>query len=689
MLDRRDEKATIDRLVGGVRDGMSGALVLRGEAGIGKTTLLEYAAACAADLQVSRVVGVEAEMELGFAALHQLVLPFLPGLEQLPPPQRDALACALGLACGNAPDGFLVALAALTLLGNAAAERPVLCAVDDVQWLDQASAAVLAFVARRLVTGGIGMLFAIRDPAERRVALDGVPELTLPGLPDREARELLASVSGVPVNPRVGERIVAETRGNPLALVELGADLPGDVLSGRAPLPEPLPIGRRVEEALRRRVRDVSAEVQTLLLLAAAEPSGDPALLWRACVEFGLDPEVADAPGIDRLLRFTPRIEFRHPMIRSAVYHGATGVARQRAHRALAAASSDGDRDRRAWHLAAAAIGPDEDVAAELERSAVRARDRGGWSAAAACLRRAAALTPDEGRRTMRRLHAAQAELVAGGPAAAAELLEQVTPALSDPGARAEAMRLQAWTRFQLGEHTAILPLLLEAVELTRPLDAARARQILLEAWAAVPYVGEAGWRELARASRDTPRPPHVPECAGDMLLDGFASLDGDPPAGADLLRRAIAVLLESGGADEENPGWLSLGCLAAYVLWDEEAMRLLCARGVRSARAGGALAVLLTRLSFQALSQLMSGQLATADATLAEKRALAAETEDAGRLDCRGALRVAMLARRGRPEEARELAVTVLEAAQEHGEAGLVTMVRGALALLELSLGD
>jgi hypothetical protein len=665
VLDRQREKAAIDRLLGGVRGGVSGALVLRGEAGIGKTTLLEYVAVRAADLEVSRVVGVEAEMELGFAALHQLVLPFVPGVDELPSPQRDALACALGLAAGSAPDGFLVGLAVLTLLGNAAAERPVLCVIDDVQWLDQASAGVLAFVGRRLVVGGIGMVFAVRDPAERRVALDGLPELMLAGLPDREAGELLASVSGGPVNPRVGERIVAETRGNPLALVELGADLPRDVLSGVTPLPEPLPIGRRVEEAVRRRVRGLSAEARTLLLVAAAEPLGDPAVLWRACAAVGLEPEVADTPGIERLLRFTPRIEFRHPLIRSAVYHGATGVARQRAHRALAAASSEEDGDRRAWHLAAAAVGPDEDVAAELERCAARARDRGGWSAAAACLRRAAALTPDEGRRTTRRLHAAEAELVAGGPAGAAELLEQVTPALRDPGARAEAMRLQAWTRFQLGERAVVLPRLLEAAEAIRAFDAGRARQILLEAWAVVPYVGEAGWRELARVSRGTPRPPHAPECAGDMLLDGFALLDGDPRAGADLLRRAIVVVLENDGVDEENPGWLSLGCLAAYVLWDEEALRLLCARGVRSARAGGALGVLLTRLSFQALSQQVSGRLAEADATLGEKLALAAETGDAGRLDCHGALRVASLARRGRPEQARELALSAVEAAQ------------------------
>ncbi|MBV8218202.1 MAG: helix-turn-helix transcriptional regulator [Solirubrobacterales bacterium] len=444
-----------------------------------------------------------------------------------------------------------------------------------------------------------------------------------------------------------------------------------------------------MEEAVSRRVRVLPADVQTLLLLAAADPSGDPALLWRACAALGLEPEVADSPGIDRLLMFTPRVEFRHPLIRSAVYHGATGVSRQRAHRTLAAVSSDGDGDRRALHLAAAAVGPDEDVAAELERSAARARDRGGWSAAAACLRRAAALTPDEGRRTLRRLHAARAGLVAGEPAGAAELLDQVTPALGDVGTRAEAMRLQAWTRFQLGEHTTILALLIDAARAIKTTDLGRARQILLEAWGVVPYIGKTGLRDLARVTLETPRSKEAPESTGDMLLDGFALLDTDYPAGADLLRRAIAALQENGAAGDEDLQWLSLGCLAAYALWDHGAMQDLCARGVRSARTEGALSAVLTRLSYQALSQQLCGQLAPAHATLDEERAISAATGDAGRFDCRGGIRAAILARQGRAEEARDMAATAIKEARERGEGGVATLVRSALALLDLSLGD
>jgi len=559
-----------------------------------------------------------------------------------------------------------------------------------VQWLDQASAAVLTFVARRLFADRIGMLFAVREPAERPVPLDGLPELSLAGLPDREARELLASASGVPVDPRVCDRIVAQTRGNPLALVELGRELTREELSGASPLPEPLPIGRRLEEGVRRRVSAFPDDLQTLLLLAAAEPSGDPALLWRACTALGLDPEVADVPGVDRLLTFTPRIEFRHPLIRSAVYHGASGISRQRAHAALAAASDpDRDSDRRAWHLAAAAVGPDEDVAAELERSADRARDRGGWAAAAASLRRAAALTPDAERRAIRRLHAAHAELVAGAPAVAAELLEQVAPSLADLGQRAEAMRLQAWSRFQLGERNAIPALLLDAAEEIKPIHLGRARQILLEAWEAALYTDKAGVHEIARASRGTPRPADRPESPGDMLLDGFALLDTNYKAGADLLRRAIAVLQQSDAADDEDMRWMSLACLAAYLLWDDGAMQILSARAARSARARGALSVLLTRLGYQVLTQQLCGQLANADATLSERRAISTATGNVGGFGCAGLLCLAVQARRGHAEEARELAAAATRKAQEQGHAGVVAFARSAVALLELSLGD
>jgi len=690
VLDRHHEKAALDGLLRTVRAGLSGALVLRGELGIGKTALLDYAVASAPDMQLARVVGVESEMELGFAALHQLVLPFVPALDRLPTPQRDALACAFGLVSGNAPDGFLVGLATLTLLANAASERPVLCVIDDAQWLDQASAAVLAFVARRLFADRIGMLFAVREPVESQVPLDGLSELTLGGLPDREARELLSCASGVPVDARVAEQIVSQTGGNPLALLELGGELTAEELSGASPLPEPLPAGRRLEELVQRRVRTLPTDLQTLLLLAAAEPSGEPPLLWRACHLLGLGPEAGDLPGADRLLTLTPRIAFRHPLIRSAVYHGATALSRQRAHRALATASDpECDADRRAWHLAAAAVGPDEDVAAELERSADRARDRGGWSAAAASLRRAAVLTPDQGRRAVRCLNAAHAELVAGAPAVAGQLLEQAAPLLSDPRQRAEAVRLQAWVRFQLGESATIPALLLEAAQAIEPFDLGRARQILLEAWDAALCAGGAAMREVARVARETPRPAHAPESPGDLLLDGFAMLDADYPAGMDLLRRAITLLEEDDTADDEDLRWMSLACLAAYALWDEEAMQMLCARAVGSARARGALSALLTRLSYQALSQQLCGQLTASEATLSEGRAISAATGNVGGFGCAAFLEVASLARRGRAGQARDVGAATMQQAQERGQAGAVTFVRNALAVLELGLGD
>lgn len=692
VLDRQQEKAALDRLLCSIREGFSGALVLRGDSGIGKTTLLDYAVASAADMRIARVVGIESEMELGFAALHQLVLPLMPALDRLPEPQRDALARAFGLVAGTAPGGFLVGLATLTLLANAASEQPLLCVIDDAQWLDQASAAVLSFVARRLFADRLGMLFAVCEPAEPHVSFDGLTELTLAGLPDREAREVLSRASGVPVSPLVAERITAQTEGNPLALLELAGVLTPDELSGASHLPDPLPVGHRLEEWVLRRVRTLPGELQTILLLAAAEPSREPALLWRACEEIGLGAAARDLPGADRLLKLAPHVEFRHPVIRSAVYHGASIRARRRAHMALATASDpEDDADRRAWHLAAASAGPDDVVAAELERTADRARDRGGWPAAAASLRRAAALTFDEESRAVRCLNAARAELIAGAPAVARELVEQAAPSLRDPRQRAEAIRLGAWVRFQLGERAAIPTVLLGAARAIKPFDPGRARRVLLEAWEAALYVGEtpgqAGVRAIARAARETPRPAHQSVSPGDLLLDGFAMLDTDYPAGVDLLRQATAALAEDDADDD--PGLISLGCLAAFATWDEQAMHVLCTRAVNGARARGALSVLLTRLGYQALSHQVRGQLGAAEATLAEGRGISAAIGNVGGFDCAGALELASLARRGHAGQAREMAAATMQEAQKRGQAGTVAFARAALAVLELSLGD
>ena len=424
LLDRASETAALEAVLAAVRDGLSGVLVLRGDAGIGKTELLEWAAGQALDMQLARVAGIQAEMGMGFAGLHQLLVPFLSGLDGLPGPQRQALRTAFGLVDGPPSDRFLVGLAALTLLTDAAASRPVLCLVDDAQWLDQVSVEVLGFVARRLYADRVGVLFTVREGEDRAAALARLPELTLGGLPEQVASELLAASAPAPVDGQVCRQIVAGVAGNPLALVEAAGELTPEELSGTKPLDWPLRFGGRLEELYLARVRALPADTQTLLLVAAADPGGDPALVAKAAEQLGVGPDAGETAGMGRLVSWQPQVRFRHPLIRSAAYYAASVGARRRAHQALAVVTDpDADPDRRAWHLAEAAPGPDEQVAAELERSAGRAQARGGLAAAAAFLERAATLTPDPGRRTERTLEAAQVNVQAGAFGKARDLL--------------------------------------------------------------------------------------------------------------------------------------------------------------------------------------------------------------------------------------------------------------------------
>ena len=397
----------LDRLIEAVRAGESRVLVVHGEPGVGKTALLEYSIESAAGLRVVRVAGVESEMELAFAALHQLCAPMLDKLAGLPDPQREALGVAFGLNTGAAPDRFLVGLAALSLLSAAAERQPLLCVVDDAQWLDRASAQALAFVARRLLAEPVAVVFAANEPSEE---LRGLPELPVGGLGEGDARELLGSVVGGPLDERVRDRIVAETRGNPLALLELPRGVPG--VPGLSELPG---LPGRIEESFRRRLEVLPAATRRLMLVAAAEPAGGPALVWRAAERLGIGAEAAWPAADAGLLTIGERVTFRHPLVRSAVYRAAPAPDRRAAHQALADATDpQADPDRRAWHRAQATLGPDEEVAAELERSAGRAQARGGPAAAAAFLERSAALTLDPARRAERALAAAQATYQAG-----------------------------------------------------------------------------------------------------------------------------------------------------------------------------------------------------------------------------------------------------------------------------------
>src|SRR5919108_4504197 len=445
LQGRGSECALLDDVIAALRAGKSRTLLIHGEAGIGKTSLLNYAVASAADMRVLRAAGVESEMELAFASLHQLCAPLLEAVEHLPPPQRGALEVAFGRTAGPAPDRFLVGLAVLTLLSGAAEERPLLCIVDDAQWLDEVSAKTLAFVARRLLAEPVGLLLAARPPAGD---LRGLPELQIIGLRDGDARALLRSSVMFRLDERIRDRIVAETGGNPLALLELPRGLSVQQLAGGFGLldapRQALPT--RLEESFQHRVEAIPAAARRLLLVAAAEPVGDPLLVWRAAERLGSGLSAATAEDTEGLLAIGERVAFLHPLVRSAVYRSASVRERRAVHLALAEVT-DGqvDADRRAWHVAVAAPGPSEEVASELERSAGRARARGGLAAAAAFLRRSVALTRDPARRVDRALAAAQASLVAGAFDAALELLAAAeTGALDElQRARVELLRGQ------------------------------------------------------------------------------------------------------------------------------------------------------------------------------------------------------------------------------------------------------
>jgi hypothetical protein len=504
---RHEELSHLERLVAGARQGRAGVLVLWGEAGIGKSTLLERLAGGAGEgVRVLRAVGVESEMELAFAAAHQLCAPLLEYADRLPPPQREALECAFGLVGGRAPDRFLVGLALLSLLAEAAEEQPLVCLLDDAQWLDQASAEALAFVARRLLAEPVALVFALREPGRARASLSDLPQLRLGPLPDEQARRLLARALPGPLEARVRERLVSEAQGNPLALLELGGGLSASERSGRARLPEPLPLGGRLGQSFLRWLAGLGGPVrELLLLLAASEPSDEPALLWRAAARLGLGAEAAAAAEAQGLVVLGPALRFRHPLIRSAIYAGASLPERRRAHQALADACDGAlDPDRRAWHRAAAALGPDEQVAQELERAAARARQRSGHAAQAALLERAAELSPDPARRAERALAAAGAELAGGRAQAAAGLLSAAAGGLAGAAGRARALRLSGAVERALGSESAPATLAAAARALA-PHDPAQSVRARLEALEAALWLGRPA--ELGEIASAPPAP--------------------------------------------------------------------------------------------------------------------------------------------------------------------------------------
>jgi DNA-binding CsgD family transcriptional regulator len=672
LRGRRREIGVLDELIAAVRAGESRVLVVRGEPGMGKTALMDHVVVHASDCRIERAVGVQSEMELAFAALHQLCAPMLDRLEQLPSPQRDALRTAFGVSAGPAPDLFLVGLAVLSLLSDVAEERPLICLVDDQQWLDRASAQALAFVARRLEAESVGLVFAAREQSE---LLAGLPEVVVEGLAEDDARALLDSVLTAPLDARVVDQLVTETRGNPLALLELLHGLTPVELAGGFGLPG-VSLSMTIEASFHRRLEALPADSRRLLQLAAADPVGDPSLVWRAADRLGIRPEAATPAAEDGLLEFGTRVRFRHPLVRSAAYRSASFQERLDVHRALAEATDpESDPDRRAWHRAQAAPGPDEAVAEELERSAGRAQARGGFAAAAAFLERAALLTADPARRAQRLLAAASAKHDAGALDGALGLLVAVEAASLDAFQRARVDLLRGQIALEQRRSGDAGRLLVGAARRLESLDANLARETHLEALAAA-MVSDAdlpgGLLEAAEAARAAPPGPDPPR-AVDVLLDGLVlRLTSGYAAAAPTLARALEMLLALKLGPDEPGRWLWLAggrvsVLVATELWDAEALKALATRQEQFARDTGAPLHLQLALSFLARSHLLAGELATVARMIEEDRLIAEAT---GNPPLRSA-RMTLAAWRGQEAEASELIEATIDEATAHGWTG------------------
>jgi DNA-binding CsgD family transcriptional regulator len=626
LVGRDAECAAVDRLLRQVRDGASGALVVRGEPGIGKSALLDYAAHNAAGFLIVAVTGIESEMEVAFAALQQVCAPLTKHLGQLPPPQAEALRVALGLSSSAPPDRFLAGLGVLSLVAEGADAQPLLCVIDDAQWIDQTSLHALAFAARRLYGESVAMIFAARTGFQVP-DLAGLPELALAGLPEPDARAVLATVLPGLLDERVRDRIVAEAAGNPLALLEFSREVTaaGDLAGGFGVSPWIVrPLADRVAERFLARVNPLPAATRRLLLLAAADPLGDPGLLKRAGDTLGMSIADLGPAESEGLLRLGAQVTFRHPLVRSAIYRSAPVADRQAAHAALAEATdAEHDVDRRVWHRAHATFGPDEIVADELERSAGRAQARGGPGAAAAFLERAAALTADPRRRARLMLASAESKHDAVARHDALAMVAAIDIGQLDETEQARLERLSARTVLTARSGSEAPLLLLRAARRLEPLSAPLARDAYLDAFAAAMIIGPHAlgdsWPELARSALEASRSGRESTDPDDLLLHGLALQVTDGYAAAvPTLRRAVRGFLAVPVPTGDTSAALWLACRTAMNLWDDEPWHQLAERMVRSARDGGA-------LTASPLSALVASTLLAADFT--EAVALIEET--------------------------------------------------------------
>ncbi|MEV4807283.1 AAA family ATPase [Nonomuraea sp. NPDC049421] len=693
MRGRRTEREAVERLVAEARNARGGVLVVRGEAGIGKTALLAHAREAASGFRTLHATGVEAEIEFAFAGLHQLCAPLLDRLDTLPEPQQIALGVALGRRTGGRPDPFLVGLATLSLLAEASGQRPLLCLVDDAQWLDTTSLQTLAFVARRLHAEPLAFMFGLRDPAPGGDAgrlLAGLPELRLEGLADGDARALLTAVIHEPLDDDVRDGVLAEARGNPLALLELSRYAGPTELAGGFGLPAALSVPNGIQESFRRRTAALPTATRLFLVVAAAESAGDAALVLRAAGHLGLGPQDAEPAQAAGLLAIDSRVRFTHPLARSAAYRAAAPADRRRAHGAIAAVTdARADPDRRAWHRSRSVLGTDDAIAAELQLSADRARARGGHAAAAAFLERSAQLTSEPGGRARRTLDAARAKHWAGASDAALNLLSTATSGPLDPLRHARAALLRAQIAFHTTRGNDVPGMLLDAAKLLGPLDAAQSRESYLYALEAAMLAGPLaeghGVVEVAEAARTAPPPPTPPRPL-DLLLDGLVTyfLQGYADSVPRLRRAVESFAAPARSAEDGELRWEWLASHAAMALWDDTAIHALTDRYMRLARETGALTTLPFALNLSAVVLTHTGGLARVAGLVDESDAIAQATGAApiphGRL--------LLAAWSGHQDAAARLRRMSLEDATRRGEGTALTIADYALAVLSNGLG-
>jgi DNA-binding CsgD family transcriptional regulator len=681
LLGRQSECQILDRILSAARAGHGGTIVICGEPGIGKSTLLDHAMLSATGFHVLRAVGNEAERELPYAAAQQLCAPDLAALEELPTPHRDALGVAFGHVSGSAPDRLFVGLALLGLLSQQASKRPILCVIDDAQWLDRESAQAFAIAARRLGSEHIVFLFGARTvPSD----FNSLPCLPVFGLGQSDARVLLRSALPDPFDERVFERIIAETRGNPLALLELPRGLTPAELAGGFALPSSVPMAGRIEASFQRRIAKLPSSSRRLLLVAAAEPTGDPALVWRAAQSLGVDEPAGAELEVNGLVEMSPRVIFRHPLVRSAIYEVATPAQRRSAHKALADVTDAGfDPDRRAWHLAQAAWHPDDEIANDLEASADRAQARGGFAAAAAFLERAAELSADSKHRVARTLAAAEAKWQAGALEAALGLVARAEQGPLDAHQIAQLEALRGRVSFASQRGRDAPRLLLAAAQHLELHDPVRARATYLDAITAALFAGNLAKgghaREVARAVLAAPQPPE-PRSGSDLLLQGLALLVAEgPKAGTSVSKQALEVFRGDAIGTEERLRWSWLAGRTAAFIWDYDTWDTLSSRQLEAARAAGALSVLPLTLSTTAGVRLFAGRLSEAESLFEQAQAVADAT------DTRTAQYAAVLlaAFRGSEPKARTLIDAAAMDFTSRGEGMGVTLTKCAEAVL------